>query len=225
MRRETVNTPTSREGNLIRYVVYLAGYLITAGLGKLLTKKGLLHLWDIILFILIAAMVLLFYAFRFNREQRYFRREFYIPWLGDFGLLVSLTLGLTASRILLMYLQTYHHLPWYGFQLILMRQPSHMLFWFMLLMNGLVLPILQEFLATGFLFNYAFRQDSMTSGVLGLIVSGLLYAVLNFQMTPLLLLINFLYGLLFAWAYLYTQNFWVPLYLAVVNGILLVIMA
>lgn len=220
-----MNTPTSREGNLIRYAVYLLGYLLTAGLGKLLTNKGLLHVWDIILFILVAAAVLLFYAFRFNREQRYFSRQFYVPWLGDFGFLVSLTIGLTASRILLMYLQTYHHLPWYSFQVILIRQPSRMMFWFMLLMSGLILPVLQEFLATGFLFNYAFRKDSVTSGVLGLIASGLLYTVLAFQPAPLLLLINFLYGLLFAWSYLYTQNFRVPLYLAVVNGILLVIMA
>lgn len=219
-----MNTPASREGNLIRYAVYFIGYLITLGVTELVIKKPLLHLWDLILFILIATMVLVFYAYRFNREQRYFARQLYIPWLGDFGLVVGLTLGVTAMRIIIMYLQTYRHLSWYYFQQSFLHYPSKQLFWFLLLAQGIILPILQEFLATGFLFNYAFRRNNSTVALWGIFTSGLIFTLLNWQASVPLLLINFLYGMLFAWSYLYTQTLIMPLYLAVINGLLLVIM-
>ena len=71
-----MNTPESREGNIIRYAVYLIGYVLVFAVIKLVTRKSPLHIWDLILFGLIAAMVLLFYIYRFNREQRFFARDF-----------------------------------------------------------------------------------------------------------------------------------------------------
>lgn len=219
-----MNTPESREGNLIRYIVYLVGYLMAIGVVNLITKKSPLHIWDLILFVLITAMVLLFYIYRFNREQRFFQRLFYVPWLSDFGLVVGLTLGVTATRILVMYLQVFRHLHWYNFQLTYIAHPSSRLFWFLILAQGIVLPILQEFLASGFLFNYLFRKNTVGVAVAGIFTSGLIFTLLNFQTSIPLMIVNLLYGMLFAWSYLYTQSLWMPLYLAVVNGILMVIM-
>ena len=67
-----MNTPQSREGNVIRYAVYLAGYVAVFAVVKLVTRKSLVHIWDLILFGLVAAMILLFYVYRFNREQTLF---------------------------------------------------------------------------------------------------------------------------------------------------------
>ena len=94
----------------------------------------------------------------------------------------------------------------------------------MIVTQGIILPILQEFLSTGFLFNYAFRKNTLATGIVGIICSGLIFAVLNFQFTPTLFVINALYGALFAWAYLYSQTLWMPMYLAVIAGLLTVIM-
>ncbi len=220
-----MNTPESREGNLIRYIIYILCYVLAAGVVELVTKNSPLHVWDLILFASVAAMVLLFYIYRFNREQRYFQRLFYVPWLGDFGLTVGLTLGITATRIIVLYLQAYNHISWYNFQISYLAHPSNRMFWFVLLSQGLVLPILQEFLATGFLFNYHFRKNTVQTALTGIFVSGLIFTFLNFQTSLPLMLIDCLYGMIFAWSYLYTQSLWMPLYLAVVNGILMVIMA
>ncbi|MCT7841118.1 MAG: CPBP family intramembrane metalloprotease, partial [Lactobacillus crispatus] len=76
-----MNTPQSREGNVIRYAVYLAGYVAVFAVVKLVTRKSPAHIWDLILFGLVAAMILLFYVYRFNREQRFFARDFKLPWL------------------------------------------------------------------------------------------------------------------------------------------------
>ncbi|GAA3632862.1 CPBP family intramembrane metalloprotease [Lactobacillus hamsteri] len=219
-----MNTPESREGNLFRYAVYVIGYLMAIGVVKLVTNKAPLHIWDLILFLLIAVMVLLFYIYRFNREQRFFERLFSLPWLGDFGLTVGLTLAITATKIMVMYLQSYNRISWYGFQITYLKHESTHMFWFLILAYGIVLPILQEFLATGFLFNYMFRKNTVATAIAGIITSGILFSILNFQASLPLLVINACYGMLFAWSYLYTQTLWMPVYLAVVAGVITVIM-
>lgn len=219
-----MNTPESREGNLIRYLFYIAAYLLAIGVVELVIRKTPLRIWDLILYLLITAMVLLFYIYRFNREQRFFQQRFSLPWLGDIGFTIGMTILITALRILTMYLQAYHYLANYGFQTMYLKHESNGMFWFLIMAYGIVLPILQEFLATGFLFNYLFRANTKNVAVLGMICSGLIFSVLNFQLSWPLLLINLIFGAIFAWTYLYSQSIWMPMYFAVLNGILMVIM-
>jgi len=94
-----VNTPASRQGNLIRYLIYFISYLMVAGVIKLVTANSPIHIWDLILFATISLMVSLFFIYRFNREQRFFDRSFAGSWLSNFGLIISLTVVVTALRI------------------------------------------------------------------------------------------------------------------------------
>ena len=219
-----MNTPESREGNIIRYAVYLIGYVMVFAVVKLVTRKSPLHVWDLILFAITAAMVLLFYRYRYIRENRFFARDFKLPWLGNFSAVVLMTLVITATRISISYLQSYGKIGYYDFQTIYLRNQSVNMFWFLVLVQGIVLPILQEFLATGFLFNYAFRRSTKQVAIIGIIVSGLLFSVLNYQSSILNFIIEALYGMLFAWSYMYSQTLWLPMYLSVLSGILTVIM-
>lgn len=219
-----MNTPQSREGNVIRYAVYLAGYVAMFAVVKLVTRKSPVHIWDLILFGLVAAMILLFYVYRFNREQRFFARDFKLPWLGSLSTVVLLTLVITVTQISISYLQSYGRISHYDFQLIYAKSESVNMFWFLIVAQGIVLPILQEFLATGFLFNYAFRRNTKQVAIMGIIVSGLIYSLLNFQNSVVLFIIDAIYGMVFAWSYMYTQTLLMPIYLAVVSGVLTVIM-
>lgn len=219
-----MNTPQSREGNVIRYAVYLAGYVAVFAVVKLVTRKSPVHIWDLILFGLVAAMILLFYVYRFNREQRFFARDFKLPWLGSLSTVVLLTLVITVTQISISYLQSYGRISHYDFQLIYAKSESVNMFWFLIVVQGIVLPILQEFLATGFLFNYAFRRNTKQVAIIGIIVSGLIYSLLNFQNSVVLFIIDAIYGMMFAWSYMYTQTLLMPIYLAVVSGVLTVIM-
>lgn len=219
-----MNTPQSREGNVIRYAVYLAGYVAVFAVVKLVTRKSPVHIWDLILFGLVAAMILLFYVYRFNREQRFFARDFKLPWLGSLSTVVLLTLVITVTHISISYLQSYGRISHYDFQLIYAKSESVNMFWFLIVVQGIVLPILQEFLATGFLFNYAFRRNTKQVAIMGIIVSGLIYSLLNFQNSVVLFIIDAIYGMVFAWSYMYTQTLLMPIYLAVVSGVLTVIM-
>jgi len=219
-----LNTPQSREGNVIRYAVYLAGYVAVFAVVKLVTRKSPVHIWDLILFGLVAAMILLFYVYRFNREQRFFARDFKLPWLGSLSTVVLLTLVITVTQISISYLQSYGRISHYDFQLIYAKSESVNMFWFLIVVQGIVLPILQEFLATGFLFNYAFRRNTKQVAIMGIIVSGLIYSLLSFQNSVVLFIIDAIYGMVFAWSYMYTQTLLMPIYLAVVSGVLTVIM-
>lgn len=219
-----MNTPESREGNLIRYLFYAVGYLMAIGVVKLVTKNTVVHIWDLILYVLITAMVTLFYVYRFNREQRFFQRRYSLPWLGDLGFTIGMTILITVLRIFVMYFQEYGKISKYGFQIIYLKHESVAMFWFLMLAYGILLPILQEFLSTGFLFNYQFRKDNMSVAILGIVVSGLIFSILNFQLSLPLFLIDTIFGAIFAWSYLYTQSIWMPMYLAVLNGLLLVMM-
>lgn len=219
-----MNTPQSREGNVIRYAVYLAGYVAVFAVVKLVTRKSPVHIWDLILFGLVAAMILLFYVYRFNREQRFFARDFKLPWLGSLSTVVLLTLVITVTQISISYLQSYGRISHYDFQLIYAKSESVNMFWFLIVVQGIVLPILQEFLATGFLFNYAFRRNTKQVAIMGIIVSGLIYSLLSFQNSVVLFISDAIYGMVFAWSYMYTQTLLMPIYLAVVSGVLTVIM-
>lgn len=219
-----MNTPQSREGNVIRYAVYLAGYVAVFAVVKLVTRKSPVHIWYLILFGLVAAMILLFYVYRFNREQRFFARDFKLPWLGSLSTVVLLTLVITVTQISISYLQSYGRISHYDFQLIYAKSESVNMFWFLIVVQGIVLPILQEFLATGFLFNYAFRRNTKQVAIMGIIVSGLIYSLLSFQNSVVLFIIDAIYGMVFAWSYMYTQTLLMPIYLAVVSGVLTVIM-
>lgn len=219
-----MNTPQSREGNVIRYAVYLAAYVAVFAVVKLVTRKSPVHIWDLILFGLVAAMILLFYVYRFNREQRFFARDFKLPWLGSLSTVVLLTLVITVTQISISYLQSYGRISHYDFQLIYAKSESVNMFWFLIVVQGIVLPILQEFLATGFLFNYAFRRNTKQVAIMGIIVSGLIYSLLSFQNSVVLFIIDAIYGMVFAWSYMYTQTLLMPIYLAVVSGVLTVIM-
>lgn len=219
-----MNTPESREGNVIRYAVYLIGYVLVFAVVKLVTRKSPLHIWNLILFGVTAAMILLFYIYRYNRENRFFARDFKLPWLGNFSAVVLLTLVITATRILISYLQAYGKINFYDFQIIYLRDQSVGMFWFLIVAQGIILPMLQEFLATGFLFNYVFRKESVQVAVVGIIVSGLIFSVLNYQSSLINFIIEVIYGMLFAWSYLYSQTIFMPIYLAMLSGVLTVIM-
>ncbi|MFK3587553.1 CPBP family intramembrane metalloprotease [Lactobacillus sp. 23-2] len=215
-----MNTPQSREGNIIRYLVYFAVFIFTALVDDLAIKSSSISIWNIILFVIVASMCTLFYIYRYNREQRFFDSRFNVPWLSSYRLTVTLSLLVAGGRIGVSYLQLYHGMAASPLQNAYLAHASALLYWFMMVANGVVMPVLEEYLCTGFLFNYWFRAEQKSVAYLGILCSGLLYAALSFQFAPAFLACNVCFGMLFAWSYLSTQTIWMPIYLAALNGVL-----
>ncbi|MBD5431964.1 MAG: CPBP family intramembrane metalloprotease [Lactobacillus sp.] len=219
-----MNTPASREGNFIRYAVYMVMYLIVLGCRYLGTFNYKFHIFGAILFVIVAAPVLLFYIRQFNHEQKYFIKDFKLSLLGDYVFTLGLTFLVIAARILFSYLQAKGSMPKLSIQVGYVNHESNSLYWFYIFALGIVLPALQQFLTNGFFFNYFFRDSSVFTAVLGIAASGLFFSILNLQFSLAILVVNFLFGMLFAWSYLYTQSLWMPVYLSILNGILTIIL-
>ena len=188
-----LNSPKSVQGNLIRYAVFIVGYLMVIGAKELCANSSKLHIWDLILFAVVTVMTFLLYVYRFKREQRYFEK-------------------------------VNQYINSYTFQLTYAKHESVSMFWFLIFAQGLVLPFLQVFLAEGFLFNYLFRDNVGSVAILGIVFSGLIFSLVNFQLNVPVFLFDMVFGLIFAWAYLYSQNIVMPLYLAILNGLLMVML-
>lgn len=219
-----VNTPQSKSGNLVRYGVYLFLYFIVIAckIWGLWNKK--LHVAGAIFFVIVGLFVLYFYIRRYNREQRYFEKRFSMPLLGDYGFTIGMSLFVIVSRFTISYLQAQGKLPTAYFQQAYAKNESTLLFWFLIVCLGLLLPALQIFLSTGFFFNYYFRSQDLVTAIAGIVFSGLFFGILNFQFPISLVVVNSLYGMLFAWSYMYTQTIAMPLYLAILNGMFMVVL-
>lgn len=220
-----MNSPRSQEGNIIRLTIFAIGYAIVWITERIVANQKNISIIGSIIFALIAWIVLFFYIYSFNREKHYFERVYEVGLLDKMPLTIGLTLIVTLIQILVSYLQTSGKIDAYPFQLDYVKYASNKLFWFLIIAKGIVLPTLQIYIADGFLFNYMFRGSQVKAAILGIITSGVIYSVLNFQFSIPLFLIQTLMGMLFAWSYLYTQNLTMPLYLSIMSNILTVIMA
>lgn len=220
-----MNTPSSRQGNLTRYVVYLVLYLIVIGVKKLTLLNDNVNKIGYFFFLLFALFTLYFYIRQFNREQRFFEKKVSMPLLADYSFIVGVSVLVILGRIFISYLQAKGSVPLMAFQVIYQKGESNFLFWFLIFSIGILLPAMQVYLTTGFFFNYGFRAQNMVSGIVGMICSGVFFGILNFQPSFVLFVINVLYGMLFSWSYLYSQRIMMPIYLAILNGIFMVILA
>lgn len=219
-----VNTPQSSRGNFVRYVVYLFLYALVIACKSWALWNKKLHLAGAIFFIIISLFVLYFYILRYNREQRYFEKRFSMPLLGDYGFTIGMSLFVIVSRFVISYLQAQGKLPAFYFQTVYSESESTLLFWFLLICLGILLPAMQVILSTGFFFNYYFRGQDLVSAIFGIVCSGIFFGILNFQFPLALVVVNSIYGMLFAWSYMYTQTIAMPMYLAMLNGLFMVVL-
>ncbi|KRK38060.1 hypothetical protein FC62_GL000830 [Amylolactobacillus amylotrophicus DSM 20534] len=225
MRDDYMNTPRSREGNMVRGTIYLIGYFIIFGARRLAVVDGKVRLWGSILFLLLSLMMLIFYIYRFNRESRYFERsDTTLPISDHFGQLVLITTLIFIVRMVINYIQLAQGIGYTSIQTAYHAGDSAGLFWFFIFSEGIIISTLQQFLTTGFFFNYFFRQNTLIKAIMGVIFSALIFALLNFSSIPLIFISELLIGGLLAWSYLSTQSLWVPVLLAIFNGVLTVVL-
>lgn len=135
-----------------------------------------------------------------------------------------MTILTIASRLLISYLQAKGKLAFSTFQTAYLKHETTPIFWFFIFSIGILLPVLQQFLVNGFFFNYFFRKTNAISAVVGVICSGCFFSLLSGQFAFSLLVVNLIYGMAFAWSYLYSQTLWIPIYLSVLNGTFTVIL-
>ncbi|WP_125608029.1 CPBP family glutamic-type intramembrane protease [Lapidilactobacillus bayanensis] len=222
-----MRSPASFFGNLVRYLFFAALVLLAIWLKDLAFADNKVSGTFVILFLALAVIGFWFLIRQFNLEQQYFAvqpnsRQQVLSSASGFITLMLLIIG--ALNLLIAWLQVAGKLPALtntagNFDL------NHIGFWLNILMVGIILPVLEQLLATGFLFNYAFRGSSPVIAVVGILVSATLFTILQFQPAIMPAFIQFWFGLLFAMSYLYTRRIEVPICLNIFSAILMIILA
>ena len=141
-----MNTPSSRQGNLTRYIVYLVLYLIVIGVKKLALLNDHVNKIGYFFFLLCALFTLYFYIRQFNREQRFFEKKPTMPLLADYGFIVGVSILVILGRVFVSYLQAKGSVPLMSFQIIYQKAECNLLFWFLIFSTGLLLPAMQVYL-------------------------------------------------------------------------------
>lgn len=219
-----MNTPASRQGNLVRITIFAIVYFVVFGVKYLAVNVLQGRVWGWILLLITAAVGVWFYIRQFNHEEQFFVRPQQWSLLTSFTVAVGAVILITAARILIAYLTMKQRLPESYLHKFYLQHESARLFWLLMAADGVIMPVMQTYLTIGFFFNYWFRDSNLVNAVMGIIVSGLLFMLLHWQLSVPLLIMNACLGMLLAWAYLYTQNLAVPMFLAIINGLLQVVL-
>lgn len=222
-----MRSPASIFGNIVRYISFTVLVLLGIWLKNMAFDGGKVEMVLIVVFLALAAISLWFFIREFNLEQRYFAnapnsRNTVLS--NAFGFLFLMVLIIGAFDLIIGWLQAHGQFPgfdstWSQFDI---RDAG---FWLNILIVGIILPIMQQFITTGFLFNYVFRGSSIVTAVVGVLISGIIFAALQFQ--PLLMpaFIQLSLGWLFAISYLYTQRIEVPICLNIFSALLMIIVS
>lgn len=221
-----MKNPASRAGNLVRFTIFTLLALITQWLLQLTYQEKSVNFIFALLFFCAAALTLLFYVRQFNAEKRYFTDS-----LHSFGHVLShafiflfvLFIAIGAIILVVSWLQTQNQLPHFS-------QPARTIelkdvgFWLYLVMAGLIMPIIQQYLVNGFFFNYFFRNQTPVKITFGMLISAVLFAILQFQPLFFPAFIQFSLGCLITLGYIYTRNLAVPICLNIFSAVLLIIL-
>ncbi|WP_125766753.1 CPBP family intramembrane glutamic endopeptidase [Lapidilactobacillus wuchangensis] len=222
-----MKSPASRTGNLIRYAIFLVLVLLTSWFKNMAITKTSISGVFTLLFFCIAALTLTFFVRQFNLEKRYFAHP--LNHLSDvfencFGFFLVMVLAVGGLNLLIAWLQAQNQMPEFS-HLITRFEFKDGGFWLYLLIAGIITPIIQQYLVAGFFNNYFFRAETPLNIVLAVLISGALYAVLQFQPFFMPAFIQMSLGWLFALSYLRTHNLAVPIFLNIFSTILVIVLA
>lgn len=221
-----MNTPASLFGNVVRYAIF-AGITVLISLSQpffLNSDNPKIVMIGLDLGILIVAW--LFFRWRFRKEQTFFSDT--PPVKGavmnsSFGFVWFFLIMIGVLHLMVAWLQITGKLP--SFHKGQADSDFKTLgFWGYVLTSGVFLPILKQYVATGFFFNYFFRSSSSGSTLLGIVFSGLIFGILQFQAFGLPLMMEIGFGMLFALLYLRLNRLTVPCVFAIFSQLLFILL-
>lgn len=221
-----MKSPASRLGNSVRFIIFFALAIVTTWLRNMTFDQNKISGLFGLLFFSIAALTLLFFIRQFNLEKRYFSDR--LNSLSDvfnnaFGFVIVMFLAVGGLTLLIAWLQVDGKLPVFS-QEATSFEVVDVGFWLNILMSGILMPIVNQYLVSGFFFNYFFRVESHLNIVLGMLFSGLLFALLQFQPWFMPAFLQASFGWLFALSYLRTNNLTVPIFLNIFSAILFIVL-
>ena len=197
-----MKSPASRLGNSVRFIIFFALAIVTTWLRNMTFDQNKISGLFGLLFFSIAALTLLFFIRQFNLEKRYFSDR--LNSLSDvfnnaFGFVIVMFLAVGGLTLLIAWLQVDGKLPVFS-QEATSFEVVDVGFWLNILMSGILMPIVNQYLVS------------------------LLFALLQFQPWFMPAFLQASFGWLFALSYLRTNNLTVPIFLNIFSAILFIVL-
>lgn len=210
-----------------RYLLWVVFTIISEKFEQLCIGPKGLRFFAVFIFILISIFVLYTMFHRFQHEERMFadsEQNLVASVTSHFGIVMFAVLAIGAFMLLISYFKAKG-----GFPTLVTRvdyaNRGALAFWFDLIATAGVISVEQQFVSTGYFFNYFWSRSNGWNTLMGILISGLIFGLLNLDSFHL---VNyFIYcaiGWVIATVYLATQNFKISLMLGVFVGILKVIL-
>ncbi|KRN04340.1 type II CAAX prenyl endopeptidase Rce1 family protein [Holzapfeliella floricola] len=219
-----MNTPNSKIGNLTRYFIYLITYFIYLFFQSQAIEHGTNQIVWLIGLVLVFGLSCYFYLRQFVLEERRFFKREYDPWSVHLKLLVLAMAIIALIRLYISFQQYSGHLALTTPQSFYLANAKPALFWSSIIIKGILMSILQAFIINGFFFNYFFKRNTLVDTILGLVISGLIFSVLNFSQSFALFMFQWLIGIIISFVYLRTYRMSISVYLLAVNAIMTIIL-
>ncbi|GAX04838.1 hypothetical protein IWT25_00132 [Secundilactobacillus pentosiphilus] len=155
-----------------------------------------------------AAAILVLYTWLYQRQLKRYNPRRLGHWAFNrhrIGQLVMFFMLMLAVQVGWSQLIIHHLLPIPSNQSALNGQIRQLPFWNMAY-GVAIAPVFEEYLFRGFFFNFFFSKNSLTSNVLGVLVSGLIFGYLHTMSFSVTTLFYASLGWVLAGAYLYFKD-------------------
>ncbi|MFD1472673.1 type II CAAX prenyl endopeptidase Rce1 family protein [Companilactobacillus mishanensis] len=208
-----------------RYLIWTAFAVITLILKNFAANANGLNTIVVAVFFIFGIITLALMIRRYLRERSSFSepsKKFMASLVNNIGFITLMIILMTVLRMMISYLQVTGKLP--QFKNDDVTSSDQKVFIFNLIANVLIIAVQQQLVSTGFFFNYFFRKSSPASAVGGIIVSGLIAGAITLPGTWLQFFMNTVFGLCYAFTYLYTQDEKMPMFIAIIGALIGTIM-
>lgn len=211
----------SRGTTVIRYIFWIIFAGITIFLRESAVSKNGLNLILAIVAFVVGLVTVQIMSHRYKRERQLLniqKRSMKATVINNFGFIMVMIILIAVVRIAISVAQFQGMLP--KFKNDYLTSADQKVFIFNLVINILIISYQQFMVSDAFLYNYFWKKDSDFSYALGILMSGIVLAIINLSTTPIQMLLFFLIGSIYAIIYRRTNDSKLTLMIIIFSNII-----
>ncbi|MGR3742313.1 CPBP family glutamic-type intramembrane protease [Companilactobacillus sp. DQM5] len=216
-----MNNVESKGVTFFRYIFWLLFAAMTTFLREAAVSKSGLNIFLAIFFAIFGITTSRIMSHRYGREQIILKESriyFRDTVAQKFGLIIIMAILIGVTRIGVTYLQLKGVLPKFNNDYYASSDQKVLIF--NMLANIFIISFQQMMVSQVFLYNYFWRRNTTSNYVSGMVMSGIVLAVISLTTTYQEFILYFLLGIVYTIIYRKTKDFKVTLLLIIFSNIM-----
>lgn len=205
----------------MRYLFWVLFALVTSGIKELAVNKDGLSIPFAIIFIIIGGFTSWMMLNRHYKEKlrnQHESNDFLVGITKNYGMLMIIVILISIIRIGVSFLQIKGMVP--TFQRDYSFSSDQKVIIFNLLATITITSYQQLMVGSVFLNNYFFKKNSVAVAIIGVLISGIIFAGLTMPTNPVQFLVMFVMGIMYAIVYRRTKNARLTMLIVVFSNIM-----